>query len=77
MLALAFSIPSRAQYPVLIHSHNDYAQQAPFWLAYAVKANMVECDMFHVGGSKFLIGHGRDDFSYNQIFDVRYPAPTI
>ncbi|MBQ0005876.1 MAG: hypothetical protein KBS57_00520, partial [Alistipes sp.] len=23
---------------VLIHSHNDYAQQAPFWFAYALKA---------------------------------------
>lgn len=62
---------------VLIHSHNDYAQQAPFWLAYAMKANTVECDMFYVGGSKFLIGHGKDDFLYNQDFDEFYLKPIV
>ncbi len=77
LLTLALSLSAYAQYPVLIHSHNDYAQQAPFWLAYAVKANSVECDMFHVGGSKFLIGHGTDDFCYNQIFDVWYLDPIV
>lgn len=62
---------------VLIHSHNDYAQQAPFWLAYALKATTVECDMFYVGGSKFLIGHGKDDFLYNQDFDKFYLEPIV
>lgn len=68
---------SKAQPSVFIHSHNDYAQLSPFWLAYSQKARSVECDMFHVGGSKFLIGHGRDDFRYNQIFDVWYLEPIV
>lgn len=77
LLALTLSISAHAQYPVLIHSHNDYAEQAPFWLAYAVKANCVECDMFHVKGTKFLIGHSKDDFSYDQKFDVWYLNPIV
>ena len=76
-LVLLSSLSALAQYPVRIHSHNDYAQQAPFWLAYAVKANTVECDMFHVRGPKFLIGHSREDFSYNQNFDVWYLEPIV
>lgn len=74
---LTLCAAARAQYPVLIHSHNDYAQLSPFWLAYSQRARTVECDMFHVGGSKFLIGHGRDDFRYNQIFDVWYLNPIV
>ena len=75
ILSLSFSV--QAQTPVLIHSHNDYAQLSPFWLAYSQKAHSVECDMFYVGRGKFLIGHGRDDFRYNQIFDVWYLEPIV
>lgn len=77
LLALSLCISAQAQYPVLIHSHNDYAQQAPFWLAYSQKVRTVECDMFYVGGSKFLVGHTRDDFRYNQSFDKFYLEPIV
>lgn len=77
ILSLLSGVFAQAQYPVLLHSHNDYAQQAPFWLAYAVHANTVECDMFHVRVSKFLIGHEVDDFSYNQNFDDFYLKPIV
>lgn len=77
LLGLSLSISARAQYPVLVHSHNDYAQQAPFWLAYALKFNSVECDMFHISGTKFLIGHEKADFSYNQNFDPFFLEPIV
>ena len=75
--ALLLSLTAQAQYPILIHSHNDYAQSAPFWLAYSQKVRTVECDMFYVGGSKFLIGHEKDDFRYNQDFDTWYLNPIV
>lgn len=76
-LCLCSVANAQEQKEILMHSHNDYAQMAPFWLAYSQRAHSVECDMFYVGGSKFLIGHGRDDFSYNQIFDVWYLNPIV
>ena len=77
LIVLSLCPFAQAQYPVMMHSHNDYAQMAPFWLAYSQRAHSVECDMFYVGGSKFLIGHGRDDFSYNQVFDDWYLNPIV
>lgn len=38
---LTLCAAARAQYPVLIHSHNDYAQLSPFWLAYSQRARTV------------------------------------
>ena len=77
VLMLTISLSSQAQYPVRMHSHNDYAQQAPFWLAYSQKASVIECDMFYVGGTKFLVGHDKEDFRYNQEFDVYYLEPIV
>ena len=74
---MAVCLSVQAQYPALIHSHNDYAQTAPFWLAYSQKARTVECDMFYVGGTKFLCGHEEADFSYNQDFDTYYLNPIV
>lgn len=76
-IALLTLCSARAQYPVLVHSHNDYAQLSPFWLAYSQKAHSVECDMFYMGGSKFLIGHDRNDILNNRIFDVWYLEPIV
>lgn len=75
--ALCFCFGAQAQYPALIHSHNDYAQTAPFWLAYSQKAHSIECDVFYMGGSKFLVGHDKKDFVYNQDFDVFYLEPIV
>ncbi len=77
VLMLTISLSSQAQYPIRMHSHNDYAQQAPFWLAYSQKASVVECDMFYVGGTKFMVGHDKEDFRYNQEFDVYYLEPIV
>ncbi|MCF0166988.1 MAG: alkaline phosphatase [Bacteroidales bacterium] len=74
---LSLCAQAQAQPQVYIHSHNDYAQSAPFWLAYSQNARSVECDMFHIRGTKFLIGHERSDFSYNQDFDTYYMNPII
>ncbi|MCF0167417.1 MAG: alkaline phosphatase, partial [Bacteroidales bacterium] len=77
LAALMLSLSAQAQYPVYLHSHNDYAKSAPFWMAYSQKVRTVECDMFHIGGTKFLIGHEKSDFSYNQDFDTYYLNPIV
>ncbi|MCF0176878.1 MAG: alkaline phosphatase [Bacteroidales bacterium] len=77
LAALTLSLAAQAQYPAYLHSHNDYAQSAPFWMAYSQKVRTVECDMFYLGGSKFLIGHEKADFSYNQDFDTYYLNPIV
>ncbi|MDO4195218.1 MAG: alkaline phosphatase [Prevotellaceae bacterium] len=77
LLLFSSCMMAMAQYPILLHSHNDYAQQAPFWLAYAEKVRTVECDMFYVGGTKFLVGHDKEDMSNNQDFDVYYLEPIV
>ena len=35
-----------AQNSYKIHSHNDYAQELPFWYAYSSGASSIEADIF-------------------------------
>ena len=48
LLALALTCcgAAAAQPPVLIHSHNDYAQRVPFYQAYAQQVSSIEADVF-------------------------------
>lgn len=41
-----------------IHSHNDYAQQRPFWGAYEAGADSIEADVFLEGG-ELIVAHSR------------------
>lgn len=45
---------------ILIHSHNDYAQERPFWGAYEAGADSIEADVFLVGGD-LLVAHSRKE----------------
>ena len=74
---LASAICAMAQYPVLIHSHNDYSRTVPFYQAYAQKVRTVECDMYYKGGSKFLVAHNSDETSEELTFDKLYMEPIV
>ena len=44
----------------LIHSHNDYAQERPFWGAYEAGADSIEADVYLVDGD-LLVAHTRKE----------------
>ncbi len=67
---------ARAQYPVLLHSHNDYTRTMPFYEAYAHHVYSIECDMFYTKG-KFLVGHDLEDLRDEVTFDRMYLEPLI
>ena len=70
-VSLALSaLSAAAQYPILIHSHNDYQRTVPLFQAYAQKVRTVECDMHYMGGSTFLVGHDSDELSKDVTFDI-------
>jgi len=74
---LLLSSGAYAQYPIKIHSHNDYSRTVPFWQAYAQKVGSVECDMYYMGGSEFLVGHNREDLREENTFDALYLEPIV
>lgn len=77
-VSLALSaLSAAAQYPILIHSHNDYQRTVPLFQAYAQKVRTVECDMHYMGGSTFLVGHDRDELSKDVTFDNTYLEPIV
>ena len=55
-----FSLLTSAQNTVVnpaIHSHNEYQQNAPFWMAYAAGARLIEADVLIEG--ELLVGTRR------------------
>ncbi len=75
--ALSFnSLPALAQYPVLLHSHNDYTRTMPFYEAYSQHIYSIECDMFYKDG-EFLVGHDEEDLKADVTFDRLYLKPLI
>jgi alkaline phosphatase len=59
---------------VLIHSHNDYLQDVPFWTAYANGLNSIEADIFLVEGS-LKIAHTKKEIIAKNTLEVLYLNP--
>ena len=57
-LGLMISISSFAQ--VKIHSHNDYVQQKPFFIAYVNKVDEMEADIF-LSGDSLVVAHSKKE----------------
>ncbi|WP_295938819.1 alkaline phosphatase [uncultured Alistipes sp.] len=76
LAALCFCTTAAAQRPMLIHSHNDYNQRAPFWQAYAQQVYSIEADVFlHKG--QLLVGHDTEDLSPDMTFESLYVEPLV
>ena len=78
LLALALTCcgVAAAQPPVLIHSHNDYAQRVPFYQAYAQQVSSIEADVFlHAG--QLLVGHDVEDLRADMTFEALYVEPIV
>ncbi|MDR2086367.1 MAG: alkaline phosphatase [Dysgonamonadaceae bacterium] len=63
---------------VKIHSHNDYRQIAPFYLAYSQEAASIEVDLFAVENpDTLLVAHDTTDLLRPLSFDEAYIKPLV
>lgn len=76
ILLLLISCSLQAQYPIRIHSHNDYKNIVPFYLAYSQRAASIECDMFLMEGV-FFVGHDKEDLTADMNFEKIYLEPIV
>ena len=64
------------QYPVKIHSHNDYRQTVPFYEAYSQKVYSIEADLFYKD-KEFYVSHEIDEINPEFTFDALYLNPIL
>lgn len=77
LLGICATAMAFAQYPILVHSHNDYEHIAPFYQAYAQKITSIECDMRYMGGGDFYVSHNAQDARPDINFDNSYLQPIV
>src|SRR5262249_33282188 len=53
------------------HSHNDYAQSIPFWMAWQEKFGSIEADIFLQDG-RLLVGHNREEIKLGRTLEDYY-----
>jgi alkaline phosphatase len=71
----SFSV--KAQYSTLnAHSHNDYKNVIPFWLAYYNHFGSIEADIWAVGDD-LLVAHDRADIKASNSLDNLYIDPIV
>jgi len=67
----------KAQYSTLnAHSHNDYENETPFWLAYNNHFGSIEADIWAVEG-KLFVAHYRQDIKPENTLDILYIQPVV
>jgi alkaline phosphatase len=76
-LFLCFSFSIRAQYTTLnAHSHNDYEQKTPFYLAYNAHFGSIEADIWAVNGELF-VAHNRSQITAERTIESLYILPIV
>ena len=74
---LCISISVFAQYTTLnAHSHNDYEQKNPFFLAYNARFGSIEADIWAVDGELF-VAHNQSGITASRTLDLLYIQPII
>ena len=77
LLLLGFSISVAAQYTTLnAHSHNDYEQKSPFYLAYEAHFGSIEADIWAVNGELF-VAHNRSQITSERTIESLYILPIV
>lgn len=66
----------KAQFPVKIHSHNDYKQTVPFYEAYSQKVYSIEADMFYINKT-FYVSHTKEEINPQDTFERLYLRPLV
>lgn len=67
---------AHAQFPVKIHSHNDYTRTMPFYEAYSQKVYSIEVDMFYENNN-FYVCHDEEDINPDFTFERMYLKPLL
>ena len=76
-LCLSILFKAEAQYTALnAHSHNDYANEMPFWLAYNNHFGSIEADIWAVKGDLF-VAHNTSDIKPERTLDILYIQPIV
>lgn len=58
----------------MIHSHNDYKQEIPFWYAYGSNAKSIEIDLV-IENNRLYISHGDDIIDTKRTIESLYLEP--
>lgn len=68
---------AKAQYTTLnAHSHNDYEQKTPFYLAYNAQFGSIEADIWAVSGELF-VAHNKTEITDANTLDHLYIEPIV
>ncbi len=62
---------------ILVHSHNDYYQQVPFYQAYAQRVYSIEADVFAADGGAILVGHDKEELQAERSLEALYITPIV
>ena len=78
-LFLSFQLVSTLAQPLSYtmantHSHNDYEQAIPFWMAYNEGFGSIEADIFLQGGT-LLVGHDLNEIKSGRTLEQYYLGP--
>jgi len=77
LLFWCVSISVFAQYTTLnAHSHNDYEQKTPFYLAYNAHFGSIEADIWAVEG-KLFVAHNKSEITPARSLDQLYLQPIV
>ena len=76
LLAVLLPLSAAAQFPVVLHSHNDYVRTAPFWEAYSQHCASIEADV-HWHDGQLLVGHDVEDLCPERTFLQMYVEPIV
>jgi alkaline phosphatase len=58
------------------HSHNDYEQATPFWLAWQAQFGSIEADIFWLNG-QMLVGHSLEEIKSGRTLEEYYLKPLL
>lgn len=78
ILLLVFALTAtKAQYTTFnAHSHNDYEQKTPFYLAYNAQFGSIEADIWAVDGELF-VAHNKTEIAAVNTMDHLYIKPIV
>lgn len=74
LLTLAFQLS--AQQPLKAHSHNDYSNVIPFWLAYYNHFSSIEADIW-IAGNELFVAHDKQAIKPERTLDALYLQPLV
>jgi alkaline phosphatase len=77
LISLCINLSAQTVYTTLnAHSHNDYEQNIPFFLAYNAHFGSIEADIWAVNGELF-VAHGKNEIKPERTLDALYIQPIV